>query len=136
MKEKLEYLIASLDFHLTDGRSPVDVWCQVVRDYAFVYHTDDGRTPLNRAAEIALSYLGEGEKMGHGEYIRYRTNCGLRLVKEDKLLDAGYSRLTGQPWERVRYSCPICKICGSYEEILIYGSGAWEEMDWADRMVP
>lgn len=59
--QKTEYLIAALDFYLAEGIEPVDAWSRVLKDYAYVYHVDDGCLPLARAAEIALRYLEKTE---------------------------------------------------------------------------
>lgn len=59
--DKLDYLIASLDFHLTRGLSPAEAWVAAVEDYAQVYHRQDERTLLQRSAEVVLRRIGEDE---------------------------------------------------------------------------
>ena len=60
MNGNIDYLISALDLHLQRGLPPADAWARAVEDYAKVYHCDDGRTELTRAAEIALNYLHQG----------------------------------------------------------------------------
>ena len=62
MKEKTEYLIAALDFYLLEGLPEMVALQRAVRDYKFVYHTDDGRPRISRAAEAVLDYIEEKPK--------------------------------------------------------------------------
>lgn len=57
MGEKLDFILAALDSYLNDGKTPSDALSAAIEDYAFVYHTDDGRPPISRAAEIVLKRL-------------------------------------------------------------------------------
>lgn len=61
--DKLDYLIAALDFHLARGLAPAEAWVAAVEDYAQVYHAQDERTELQRAAEVVLRRMGE-DKIG------------------------------------------------------------------------
>lgn len=67
--DKLDYLIASLDFHLARGLAPAEAWTAAVEDYAQVYHTQDERTLLQRAAEVALQRMDE-DKPKFGKFKR------------------------------------------------------------------
>ena len=55
--DRLSYLILTLDEHLSSGLKPDDAWSKALAEYAYVYHTDDGRLPLARAAELALAQM-------------------------------------------------------------------------------
>ncbi len=57
--DRVELLISSLDMHLTAGHPPREALARAVEDYAAVFHTDDGRTELQRAATVALARLRE-----------------------------------------------------------------------------
>lgn len=58
MKDKLDYLVSDLDFHISLGKAPLEVLLAVIEDYTYVYHSKgDGKTILNRAAEVALKQL-------------------------------------------------------------------------------
>lgn len=57
MSEKADYLQAALDYHLTCGDEPVEAWHKALKDYAYVWHTDDGRTPLQLASERVLCHI-------------------------------------------------------------------------------
>lgn len=57
MSERIDYLMTALDFFLAEGMEPADAWSEAVVSYAYVYHTDDGRLPIARAAEIPLQYM-------------------------------------------------------------------------------
>jgi hypothetical protein len=61
VNEKLDYLLASFDFHLSCGKEPREAWGLAVEDYAFVYgpNADPDRLPVSLAAEVALKYMGE-----------------------------------------------------------------------------
>lgn len=63
MKDKLRFLIASLDFHIGRGIEPADAWAEAVRDYAYVYHSTDSRTTLSLAAERALQHTKADEEL-------------------------------------------------------------------------
>lgn len=52
-----DYFFASLDFHLRDGNTPNEALKKATYDYQFVFLVDDGRLPIARAAEIALTHL-------------------------------------------------------------------------------
>lgn len=66
-REKLDYLLSSLDMHLSAGKSPAEAWVTAVENYAFVYHTEDGRLPIGRAAELALKHLRENDDSDSNE---------------------------------------------------------------------
>ena len=55
--DRLFYFMASLDFHLDGGEKPGIALEKAVEDYAAVYHVDDERTPLQRAAAVTLGRL-------------------------------------------------------------------------------
>jgi hypothetical protein len=63
MKDKLDYLISSLDMHLVYGKSPSDAWQATLKDYAYVYHSNDladaPNPKLARAAKAALDCINE-----------------------------------------------------------------------------
>ena len=62
MNEKIDYLFSALDFYITMGVDSIEAWHKALEDYKYVYHTDDGRTPLARAAERALQAMGEDDE--------------------------------------------------------------------------
>lgn len=57
MRDQIDYFFASLDMHLGAGKTPQDALIATVEDYAAVYHVDDDRTILARAATVALKHL-------------------------------------------------------------------------------
>lgn len=59
MSEKLDFIISSLDLHLMMGKTPGDAWTATVEDYANVWHVDDDRTHLARAAVVVLKRMEE-----------------------------------------------------------------------------
>lgn len=59
MNEKLDYLISSLDLHLSMGKTPLDALVATVEDYAAVWHASDDKTNLARAATVALKHWRE-----------------------------------------------------------------------------
>jgi hypothetical protein len=67
IREKLDYFITALDMHLAMGKSPSEALAATVEDYAFVYHCDDGRLPIGRAAEVALKSLQNQPKAENNE---------------------------------------------------------------------
>lgn len=54
---KLDFLISALDLHLGFGTPPAEAWDKALEDYSEVYHVDDGRTELARAADRALHHF-------------------------------------------------------------------------------
>ena len=62
MSEKLDYLLAALDYHLAASDEPVEAWRKALEDYAFVWHTDDERTLLQLASERVLYHIGKREE--------------------------------------------------------------------------
>lgn len=63
-KDNLEFFISNLDLMLAMGKPPFEALVATVEDYAFVYHTNDGRTELNRAAEAVLKRTHEKRSQG------------------------------------------------------------------------
>lgn len=61
MGEKTDFILSSLDLHLSMGKSAHDALVAAIEDYAAVYLVQDDRTPLQRAAAVALNHLDEGE---------------------------------------------------------------------------
>ena len=57
MRDEIEYFFADLDMHLGAGKKPLDALVSTVEDYAAVYHVNDDRTVLARAATVALKHL-------------------------------------------------------------------------------
>lgn len=62
MRDQIEYFFADLDLHIRCGKSPKEALLATVEDYAFVYHSDDDKTPLARAATIALRQIKDEGK--------------------------------------------------------------------------
>ena len=62
MKDKLDFLMTTFESYLTDGVHPDTAWSMAVADYGYVYFTDDGRLPINRAAERALASMEPDKK--------------------------------------------------------------------------
>lgn len=60
MKEKLDFIISSLDMHLAYGKSPQEALVAAIEDYAYVY-AKDGRSQLAKASERALRMLSPEE---------------------------------------------------------------------------
>jgi len=65
-REKLGFIISALDLYLGMGVDPVAALHDVIQDYAYVFHHDDGRLPLNRAAEIALRRMEAADTTSGG----------------------------------------------------------------------
>lgn len=59
MSEEIKYFFSSLDLHLSMGKTPLDALAASVEDYAAVWHVDDDKTILARAATVALKHLRE-----------------------------------------------------------------------------
>ena len=73
--------MTALAFHLVEGMKPVDAWHEALRDYAYVYHVDDGRLPLARAAEIALRRVKRDETHPKTRAAIICPNCGTEMVR-------------------------------------------------------
>jgi len=67
MRDKLDYLVAQFDFFLGEGLSPQKAWEATLDAYAYVHHTNDGRTPVARASEVILQYWANVEAQGDRE---------------------------------------------------------------------
>jgi len=71
MGDQVDFFFSSLDFHLARGLEPNQALAAAIEDYAAVYHAkDDGRTPLQRAAQAVLKRMGEDsstEERGSGD---------------------------------------------------------------------
>lgn len=65
--ERLTFLLEALNLNLRLGQEPQEAWKGALDDYAYVYFTDDGRTPLARASERALKQLKEHDKNNDDE---------------------------------------------------------------------
>ena len=61
MREKADFLISMLDLCLAQGDRPLEALEHAVEGYAHVYHNNDGRLPIARAAELALKRSDDGE---------------------------------------------------------------------------
>lgn len=57
--DKLDYILATLDLYLKEGKRPIEALEETIADYAFVFFHDDGRLPLGRAAKLILKRLRE-----------------------------------------------------------------------------
>jgi hypothetical protein len=64
MSDKTDYLIATLDMHLSAGKAPEIALLLAIEDYADVWHANDGETTIARASKVALKRLREDETMG------------------------------------------------------------------------
>lgn len=63
------FFFASLDMYLSGGVEPQKALRQAVGDYAYVYHTDDGRSELARASTRVLEWLREHRpEAGDGDH--------------------------------------------------------------------
>lgn len=54
MSEKTDFIIATVDLYLSSGFPPAVALTRAMEDYAYVYHSDNDKTELARAAERAL----------------------------------------------------------------------------------
>lgn len=77
MNEKIELFFAAFDLHLGNGIDPVEALKRAAADYAHVFHVDDGRSELARAADAALAALREGQAI---EYTEISTQGECRCV--------------------------------------------------------
>lgn len=59
ISDKVTFFVGMLDEYLGDGQPPDEALRATVADYAFVYHSNDGRTHFARAAEVTLRRLLE-----------------------------------------------------------------------------
>jgi hypothetical protein len=57
MNKQLGYLIESFDFHIVAGESPHDAWDAALKDYVYVFHSTNDKTPPNRAAKVMADHL-------------------------------------------------------------------------------
>lgn len=60
MSDRLDYLVSALDDYLRGGKSPLEAWHKVLADYAYVYHTNDVRLPIDRASEAVFKVKESG----------------------------------------------------------------------------
>lgn len=58
-RDKVDFFFLTLDMHLARGEAPEEALAKTVKDYVYVFYTDDGRLPFNRAAELSLNRLKE-----------------------------------------------------------------------------
>lgn len=59
MSDKLDYLLADLDFYLAEGFEPDEAWHRALEDYTYVYAPGSDETPLALASSRMLRYMKE-----------------------------------------------------------------------------
>lgn len=62
--DKVAFFMAVLDSALACGHDPEAALKRAAADYVRVYHTQDNRTVLARATEVALELIREAEGNG------------------------------------------------------------------------
>jgi len=58
-REKRSYFFETFDLLLAQGEKPEEALLETARSYAYVFYTEDGRSPLARSAEVVLKRLQE-----------------------------------------------------------------------------
>lgn len=65
MREKIDFLLATLDYHLASGKSIEEAWNQTLENYVFVYHDRDVGESRDRIHHICGTGKLRQEKLIH-----------------------------------------------------------------------